>query len=113
MNREQREYLITRIEKYNIESDIAKKKIKHDTFFMGLSAIAIIFNTVGMANVTNESMFLLQSLLLMINGASSVYRFKEVINTVAHKAGLANRINEISDQLQLDELSLSNDGMRR
>lgn len=104
MNKNQREYLVTRIEKYNEQiNDLNEERTRH-IFLCGMSALAAIA-TATRAFSLEAGYF--QGLMTVVSISNAMWIFsnlEDIIETIVKKVGLEGRIAEIEELIESDEL---------
>ena len=108
MNNEQREFLVTKVGKYNKQIDKLNDCMVGNTWIAGMAIAMVLRDVVGALTHSIEDEKLLGSVLravsILVSSGSLAISTRRIMDTVAQKAGLSNRVREIEDQLGLDEL---------
>lgn len=109
MNDTQREFLVTKVEKYNEEVDQLQVNIVNNKFALGMVASTLFFPMLALTMTEGTYERILEIVTIFIGANFSIYQLVNIISTIAKKAGLENRINEINEKLGLleneDEIS--------
>ncbi len=109
MNDTQREFLVTKVEKYNEEVDQLQANITDNRFILGMVASTLFFPMLALTMTEGTYERILEIVTIFIGANFSIYQLVNIISTIAKKAGLENRINEINEKLGLleneDEIS--------
>lgn len=109
MNDTQREFLVTKVEKYNEEVDQLQANITDNSFILGMVASTLFFPMLALTRPEETYIKILAIVTIFIGANFSIYQLVNIISTIAKKAGLENRINEINEKLGLleneDEIS--------
>ena len=109
MNDTQREFLVTKVEKYNEEVDQLQVNIVNNKFILGMVASTLFFPMLALTMTEGTYERILEIVTIFIGANFSIYQLVNIISTIAKKAGLENRINEINEKLGLleneDEIS--------
>ena len=111
MNEEQREFLVTKVEKYNEEIDKINGGIKTNVFMLGAMLSALVFSVVNM-NSGKLGLEITGWITAMAGSFYAAGDIRKVVQAIVTKAGLSNRIDEIEEKLELDNL-VQTKGMRR
>jgi len=108
------EFLVERVNKYNIDVDKKNKNIKYNLFMFGLNIIFFLNAYVHQDTITHNTNELIATLFQVMPATIVIGTF--IVSTVAimRKMGLHGRIKELESIIE--ELSKSNEkskGMRK
>ena len=102
MNNEQREFLVTKIEKYNADIDKMNERIGQKTLLVGACGLAAVYSAVCLATSSNLSWYLP---FLFLHGGFSIYHAKDVVTMITEKTGLKNHVREMEEQLDFEDVN--------
>ena len=103
MNNEQREFLVTKVEKYNEQIVQATKNIDNNIMMLAIGSAATVASVL-MASQPDIFPSLITVTGTLIGTASNVGFSKQITLAIASRTNLANRVDEIEQLLELDAL---------
>lgn len=106
MNREQREYTLLQIKKYNKEAEKYDKKAKKDRWFAYVG-LALFVACLGLSEEVRFSQvaYVITNILQYAGLFAGVENLRQMFGNMAIKAGFENMIENSRDELVKDELA--------
>lgn len=112
MTEKEREFKITKIQKYNDE--INNQKTSWDTFKNCVGAFLIVCGIVDyLSNSLNDPMILFAASETIIGSLCITSGIKGIISKLTKKAGLEREVERLQDELAIDELNNEERGHSR
>ncbi len=102
MNEKQREFLVTRVEKYNKEADRAAGYASFRAI-LGAASVGYAVHYFG-----GNSEPLIAALVGGMNLGVAAWQFRHAISYISERTGLKNRVREIEEQIGLSDLEDNN-----